>query len=229
MLVHPNDDVNKWAVVERHLPNRDAALRRWPDARSRYHDSRHSDTLRDDAGGEGEGIYADIVKIGRTHLYGCHAAHARVRKSPAGYVSQLDHGLRAINARHCPHLSELALGGTAVGTGHQHARRAIRKTWSRHDRYARITGLPVRDGAENKFEALAAHDAIVESARRPEDGGGASLMKIANDIRMAQQRARARVIGEIFDPRQRARFELDYARQGEPHAVRSDDDGVPRR
>jgi fumarate hydratase class II len=111
----------------------------------------------------------------------------------SGYVSQLDHGMRAIR-NSLPHLSELALGGTAVGTGINtppgYAEQVARKI-------AGLTGLPFRT-AENKFEALAAHDAIVE-AHGALKTVAVSLMKIANDIRMLSSGPRSG-IGELHIP-----------------------------
>jgi fumarate hydratase class II len=111
----------------------------------------------------------------------------------SGYVSQLDHGLKAINNT-LSHLSELALGGTAVGTG-------INTPKGYADLVAKniaeLTGLPFVT-AENKFEALAAHDAIVE-AHGALKTVAVSLMKIANDIRILSSGPRSG-IGEIFIP-----------------------------
>jgi fumarate hydratase class II len=111
----------------------------------------------------------------------------------SGYVSQLDHGLRAINNT-LAHLSELALGGTAVGTGIN-----TPKGYAEHvaGNIAKLTGLPFVT-AENKFESLAAHDAIVE-AHGALKTVAVSLMKIANDIRMLSSGPRCG-IGEIFIP-----------------------------
>lgn len=111
----------------------------------------------------------------------------------SGYVSQLDHGLRAIK-NSLSHLSELALGGTAVGTGiNTPPEYAVNV--ARH--ISALTGLPFIT-AENKFESLAAHDAIVE-AHGALKTVAVSLMKIANDIRMLSSGPRSG-IGEIFIP-----------------------------
>src|SRR5580700_10366791 len=111
----------------------------------------------------------------------------------SGYVSQLNHGLKALKNT-LPHLSELALGGTAVGTG-INTPDHYSENVATH--IASLTGLPFIT-AENKFEALAAHDAIVES-----HGAlkviAVSLMKIANDIRMLSSGPRSG-IGELFIP-----------------------------
>jgi len=135
--------------------------------------------------------FMPVVKIGRTHFMD--ATPLTLGQEFSGYASQLKHGLRALKNT-LPHLSELALGGTAVGTGIN-----TPKNFSENVAkvIARLTGLPFVT-AENKFEALAAHDAIVE-------GHGAlktlavSLMKIANDIRMLSSGPRSG-IGEIFIP-----------------------------
>lgn len=116
-----------------------------------------------------------VVKIGRTHFMD--ATPLTVGQEFSGYVAQLNHGLKAIR-NSLAHLSELALGGTAVGTGINTPNYA--ENVARH--IAALTGLPFVT-AENKFEALAAHDAIVE-AHGALKTVAVSLMKIANDIRM---------------------------------------------
>ena len=135
--------------------------------------------------------YKDVVKIGRTHFMD--ATPLTVGQELSGYVSQLDHGLKAINNT-LAHLSELALGGTAVGTGIN-----TPKGYSENvaKKIAELTGLPFVT-AENKFEALAAHDAIVE-AHGALKTVAVSLMKIANDIRMLSSGPRSG-IGELFIP-----------------------------
>jgi fumarate hydratase, class II len=135
--------------------------------------------------------YKDIVKIGRTHFMD--ATPLTLGQEISGYVSQLDHGLRAINNT-LAHLSELALGGTAVGTGIN-----TPKGYSENvaKKIADLTGLPFIT-AENKFESLAAHDAIVE-AHGALKTVAVSLMKIANDIRMLSSGPRSG-IGEIHIP-----------------------------
>ncbi|WP_276166569.1 class II fumarate hydratase [Zobellia alginiliquefaciens] len=135
--------------------------------------------------------FAEVVKIGRTHLMD--ATPLTLGQEFSGYVSQLDHGLKALNNT-LDHLSELALGGTAVGTG--------LNTPKGYDvlvaKYiAEFTGLPFRT-AENKFEALAAHDAIVESHGALKQLA-VSLNKIANDVRMMASGPRSG-IGEIIIP-----------------------------
>lgn len=135
--------------------------------------------------------FKHVVKIGRTHFMD--ATPLTVGQEFSGYVSQLNHGIKAIK-NSLEHLSELALGGTAVGTGINtppgYAERVA-------GNIAKLTGLPFIT-AENKFEALAAHDAIVE-AHGALKTVAASLMKIGNDIRMLSSGPRSG-IGEIFIP-----------------------------
>jgi fumarate hydratase class II len=135
--------------------------------------------------------FMNVVKIGRTHFMD--ATPLTLGQEFSGYVSQLDHGLKAIKNT-LAHLSELALGGTAVGTGIN-----TPKGYSElvAKKIAELTGLPFIT-AENKFEALAAHDAIVE-AHGALKTVAVSLMKIANDIRMLSSGPRSG-IGEIFIP-----------------------------
>lgn len=135
--------------------------------------------------------FKDVVKIGRTHLMD--ATPLTLGQEFSGYVSQLDHGLKALKNT-LEHLGELALGGTAVGTG--------LNTPMGYDvlvaKYiAQFTGLPFKT-ADNKFEALAAHDAIVESHGALKQLA-VSLNKIANDIRMMASGPRSG-IGEIIIP-----------------------------
>src|SRR4051812_5624377 len=135
--------------------------------------------------------FMNVVKIGRTHFMD--ATPLTLGQEFSGYVAQLNHGLKAIK-NSLPHLSELALGGTAVGTGINtpkgYAELVAKKI-------AELTGLPFVT-AENKFEALAAHDAIVE-AHGALKTVAVSLMKIANDIRILSSGPRSG-IGEIFIP-----------------------------
>ena len=135
--------------------------------------------------------FMHVVKIGRTHFMD--ATPLTLGQEFSGYVSQLDHGLRAIK-NSLPHLSELALGGTAVGTGINTPPQYSVKV-AKH--IADLTGLPFIT-AENKFESLAAHDAIVE-AHGALKTVAVSMMKIANDIRMLSSGPRSG-IGEIFIP-----------------------------
>jgi fumarate hydratase class II len=135
--------------------------------------------------------FMHIVKIGRTHFMD--ATPLTLGQEISGYVSQLSHGLKAIHNT-LAHLSELALGGTAVGTG-INTPKDYSVNVAKH--IAKLTGLPFIT-AENKFEALAAHDAIVESHGALKTVA-VSLMKIANDVRMLSSGPRSG-IGEIFIP-----------------------------
>ncbi|WP_420601379.1 class II fumarate hydratase [Flagellimonas sp.] len=135
--------------------------------------------------------FRDVVKIGRTHLMD--ATPLTLGQEFSGYVSQLNHGLKALKNT-LPHLSELALGGTAVGTG-LNTPKGYDVSVAKH--IAEFTGLPFIT-AENKFEALAAHDAIVESHGALKQLA-VSLNKIANDIRMMASGPRSG-IGEIIIP-----------------------------
>ncbi len=135
--------------------------------------------------------FMHVVKIGRTHFMD--ATPLTLGQEFSGYVSQLNHGLKAINNT-LSHLSELALGGTAVGTG-INTPKGYAALVAKH--IAQLTGLPFIT-AENKFEALAAHDAIVE-AHGALKTVAVSLMKIANDIRMLSSGPRSG-IGELFIP-----------------------------
>jgi len=135
--------------------------------------------------------FADIVKIGRTHLQD--AVPLTLGQELSGWVSQLDHALRHLEAA-MPHLHELAIGGTAVGTGlnahPEFAERAAKQI-------AALTGHPFVS-AENKFEALAAHDALV-AAHGALKTLAAALTKIANDVRWLASGPRCG-IGEIRIP-----------------------------
>ena len=135
--------------------------------------------------------FEKVVKIGRTHLMD--ATPLTLGQEFSGYVSQLDHGIRAINNT-LEHLSEVALGGTAVGTGINTPKGYSEKV---AHYIAEFTGLPFIS-AHNKFEALAAHDAIVESHGALKQVS-VSLNKIANDIRMMASGPRSG-IGEIIIP-----------------------------
>lgn len=135
--------------------------------------------------------FKNVVKIGRTHFMD--ATPLTLGQEFSGYVSQLNHGLKAIKNT-LAHLSELALGGTAVGTG-INTPEGYDVTVAKY--IAQLTGLPFVT-AENKFEALAAHDAIVE-AHGALKTVAVSLMKIGNDIRMLSSGPRSG-IGEIFIP-----------------------------
>ncbi|MFL5373696.1 MAG: class II fumarate hydratase, partial [Myxococcales bacterium] len=135
--------------------------------------------------------FRNIVKIGRTHLQD--ATPLTLGQEISGWVAQLDHGLRHVESA-LPHLRELALGGTAVGTGlNAHPEFADRVA---HE-LSRLTGHPFVS-APNKFEALATHDALV-FAHGALKTIAASLMKIANDVRWLASGPRCG-IGEIRIP-----------------------------
>jgi len=135
--------------------------------------------------------FKDVVKIGRTHFMD--ATPLTLGQEFSGYVAQLDHGIKALENT-LPHLAELALGGTAVGTGLN-----TPKGYSKRvaEFIAKFTGLPFVS-APNKFEALAAHDAFVESHGALKQLA-VSLNKIGNDIRMLSSGPRSG-IGEINIP-----------------------------
>lgn len=186
-FVHPNDDVNKSQSSNDTFPTamHIAAYKMLQEVTIPG-----ITKLRDTLAKKAE-AFKHIVKIGRTHFMD--ATPLTLGQEISGYVAQLTHGLKAINNA-LPHLSELALGGTAVGTGIN-----TPKGYSENvaKNIARLTGLPFVT-AENKFEALAAHDAIVE-AHGALKTVAVSLMKIANDIRMLSSGPRAG-IGEIHIP-----------------------------
>ena len=186
-LVHPNDDVNKGqssndvfptamhvaavpAIVDQLIPS----LR----------------LLRDTLARKSE-QFRDIVKIGRTHLQD--TTPLTLGQEMSGWVVQLDHGIRHVESA-LPHLRELALGGTAVGTGlNAHPEFADRVA----KELSRLTGHPFTS-ASNKFEALASHDALV-FAHGALKTLAASLMKIANDVRWLASGPRCG-IGELRIP-----------------------------
>jgi fumarate hydratase class II len=186
-FLHPNDDVNKSQSSNDTFPTamHIAAYKILVDITIPG-----IEKLRDTLDAKSK-KFMHLVKIGRTHFMD--ATPLTVGQEFSGYVSQLNHGLKALNNT-LPHLSELALGGTAVGTG-----------INTPDHYsenvagyiAKLTGLPFIT-AENKFESLAAHDAIVE-AHGALKTLAVSLMKIANDIRMLASGPRCG-IGELFIP-----------------------------
>ena len=186
-IIHPNDDVNKSQssndtfptgmhiaaykmVVETTIPG--------------------LEQLRDTLKAKSD-AFMNVVKIGRTHLMD--ATPLTLGQEFSGYVAQLDYGLKALKNT-LSHLSELALGGTAVGTGINtpagYADLVAKKI-------ANFTELPFVS-AENKFEALAAHDAIVESHGALKQIA-VSINKIANDIRLLSSGPRSG-IGEIIIP-----------------------------
>ena len=186
-FLHPNDDVNKSQSSNDTFP-------------TAMHIAAYETILKTTLPGieklrntlaEKSQAFMKVVKIGRTHFMD--ATPLTLGQEFSGYVSQLDHGIRAIRNT-LAHLAELALGGTAVGTG-INTPDGYADNVARH--IANLTGLPFVS-AENKFEALAAHDAIVE-AHGALKTVAVSLMKIANDIRMLSSGPRSG-IGEIFIP-----------------------------
>ncbi len=186
-FLHPNDDVNKSQSSNDTFPTamHIAAYRILMEVTIPGIEQLR-DTLQKKAD-----LYMDVVKIGRTHFMD--ATPVTVGQELSGYVSQLKHGLHAIE-HSLSHLSELALGGTAVGTGLNAPEGYAEKVAAK---IAEITGLPFRS-ADNKFEALAAHDAIVE-AHGALKTVACSLMKIGNDIRMLASGPRSG-IGELLIP-----------------------------
>ena len=185
--VHPNDDVNKSQSSNDTFPTamHIAAYKMLVEVTIPG-----IEKLRDTLKAKSE-TFMEVVKIGRTHFMD--ATPLTLGQEFSGYVAQLDHGLRAVR-NSLAHLSELALGGTAVGTG-INTPPGYSEQVAQH--IARLTGLPFVT-APNKFEALAAHDGIVESHGALKTVA-VSLMKIANDIRMLSSGPRAG-IGEIFIP-----------------------------
>jgi fumarate hydratase class II len=172
-LIHPNDDVNKSQSSNDTFP-------------TAMHIAAYKmllettipgvEALRNTLAAKAE-AFKDIVKTGRTHLMD--ATPLTLGDEFSGYVSQLDHGLRALKAT-LPHLAELALGGTAVGTGLNTPQRLCRKSCSY---YSRTYHIAFCYSAENKFEALSAHDAMVETSGALKTLA-VSLMHIGNNIRL---------------------------------------------
>ncbi|WP_298301736.1 class II fumarate hydratase [Hydrotalea sp.] len=186
-FLHPNDDVNKSQSSNDTFPTAmHIAAYKMLKETTIPGITQLRDTLA-----EKSKAFMHVVKIGRTHFMD--ATPLTLGQEFSGYVAQLTHGLKAIQ-NSVSHLSELALGGTAVGTGIN--------TPKGYDvlvakKIAELTGLPFVT-AVNKFEALAAHDAIVE-AHGALKTVAVSLMKIANDIRMLSSGPRSG-IGEIHIP-----------------------------
>src|SRR5688500_17243412 len=170
-LVHPNDDVNKGQSSNDVFPT---AMHVAAVAALRERVIPSVKPLRDALDAKAS-AFMDVVKIGRTHLQD--ATPLTLGQEFSGYVSQLDHGLAHLDAS-LPHLCELALGGTAVGTGlNAHPEFAVKVA----EELARLTGLRFVT-APNKFEALGSTDGVVH-AHGAVKTLAASLMKIANDIR----------------------------------------------
>jgi len=185
--IHPNDDVNKAQSSNDTFPTamhiaavEEINRRLVPMV-----------TKLKDAFKEISDEFKDIIKIGRTHLMD--ATPLTLGQEFSSYVQQLTNGLERIDG--ClPRLYELALGGTAVGTGlNTHPQFAVKAA----EKIAELTGKPFKS-ARNKFEALAAHDALVELSGVLKTIA-ASLMKIANDVRWLGSGPRAG-IGELFLP-----------------------------
>lgn len=171
-LIHPNDDVNKSQSSNDTFP-------------TAMHIAAYQmiiettipgiKVLRDTLAAKTE-EYKNVVKTGRTHLMD--ATPLTLGDEFSGYVSQLDHGIKALKAT-LPHMAELALGGTAVGTGLNTPAGYSEKV---AETIAELTGLPFIT-AENKFESLSAHDAIVETSGALKTIA-VSLMHIGNNIRL---------------------------------------------
>ena len=186
-IIHPNDDVNKSQSsndtfpTAMHIAGYKILIEKTIPGIKKL-----KDTLEDKVS-----EFKKVVKNGRTHWMD--ATPLTLGQEFSGYVSQLDHGLSALKCT-MEHLTELALGGTAVGTG-MNTPKGYDKLVAQ--KIANLTGLPFITG-RNKYEGLAAHDAIVESS-------GAlkllavSLMKIANDIRVMASGPRGG-IGELIIP-----------------------------
>jgi len=186
-IIHPNDDVNKSQSsndtfpTAMHIAGYKVIIESTMTSVERLRDTLQVKSI----------AFNKIVKIGRTHLMD--ATPLTLGQEFSGYVSQLNHGLQALKNT-LDHLAELALGGTAVGTG-----------INAPSGYAEIVAKKIADftklpfvSAENKFEALAAHDAIVETHGALKQLA-VSLNKIANDIRLLASGPRAG-IGEIIIP-----------------------------
>lgn len=185
--IHPNDDVNKSQSSNDTFPT---AMHIAAYKIVVEHTIPKVEKLRDTLKIKSDS-FQDVVKIGRTHFMD--ATPLSLGQEFSGYVSQLNHSLKALKNT-LEHLSELALGGTAVGTG--------LNTPAGYDvlvaeKITKYSGMPMRT-AENKFEALAAHDAIVETHGALKQLA-VSLMKIGNDIRMLCSGPRSG-IGEITIP-----------------------------
>lgn len=185
--IHPNDDVNKAQSSNDTFPTamHIAAIQ---EVHGRLIPSLNE--LRDALHKKSE-EFQEIVKIGRTHLMD--ATPLTLGQEFSGYVAQLTHGLERIDAA-LPRLYELALGGTAVGTGlNTHPEFAVKSA----EKISQLTGKPFKS-ARNKFEALATHDALVEFSGVL-NTLAVSLMKVANDLRWLGSGPRSG-IGELHLP-----------------------------
>ena len=185
--IHPNDDVNKSQSSNDTFPT---AMHIAAYKKVVTHTLPAVEKLRDTLLKKSE-KFKDVVKIGRTHLMD--ATPLTLGQEFSGYVAQLDHAIKAIKNT-LTHLSELALGGTAVGTGLNTPKGYDVKV---AEYISKFTGLPFVT-APNKFEALAAHDAIVETHGALKQLA-VSLFKIAQDIRLLASGPRSG-IGELFIP-----------------------------
>ncbi len=186
-LVHPNDDVNLGQSSNDTFPTAMHVAAVSALEKELKPAVRH---LRDTLNKKSK-QFAKIVKIGRTHLQD--ATPLTLGQEFSGYVAQLEHGLKHVTAA-LPHLCELALGGTAVGTGlNAHPKFAVMVAAE----LAKATSLPFVT-APNKFEALAACDGVVH-AHGALKTLAASLMKIANDVRWLASGPRCG-IGELSIP-----------------------------
>lgn len=186
-LIHPNDDVNKSQSSNDTFPT---AMHIAAYKKLIEETIPKIELLRDTLEKKSKQMM-DVVKIGRTHWMD--ATPLMLGQEFSGYVAQMNYGLKALKNT-LAHLSELALGGTAVGTGLNTPKGYSEEVAAQ---IAQLTGLPFIT-AENKFESLAAHDAIVESHGALKQLA-VSLMKIANDIRMLASGPRSG-IGEITIP-----------------------------
>jgi fumarate hydratase, class II len=185
--IHPNDDVNLSQSSNDVFP---AAMHVAAAGRVTAHFVPAVTRLRDTLDAKAR-AFADIVKIGRTHLQD--ATPLTLGQEISGWVAQLDHGLAAVRAA-LPGVFELALGGTAVGTGlNTHPAYAVRVA----AKLAKLTGQPFVT-APNKFAALASHDALV-GLHGAVKLLATSLMKIANDVRWLASGPRSG-LGELVIP-----------------------------
>lgn len=185
--IHPNDDVNKSQSSNDTFPT---AMHIAACIKLIEHTIPALEYLRDALKRQSEAMM-NIVKIGRTHWMD--ATPLTLGQEFSGYVSQIEHGLVALKNT-LPHLFELALGGTAVGTG---LNTPDGYSYQVSEKIAELTELPFMS-ARNKFEALASHDALVESHGALKQVA-VSLMKIANDIRLMASGPRSG-IGELILP-----------------------------
>jgi len=170
--LHPNDDVNKSQSSNDTFPT---AMHIAGYKMIVEHTLPGIMKLRDTLAKKAK-AYDNVVKIGRTHFMD--ATPVTLGQELSGFVSQLDHAMAAIKNT-LKHLGEIALGGTAVGTG-LNTPRGYSKLVAKN--IAKLSDLPIKSGS-NKFEGLAAHDAIVETHGALKTAA-VSLMKIGNDIRM---------------------------------------------